>query len=185
MTLDEKLDQILDHSLAPGKTVWSEQFVDDFEKNNGISLDPIYRSYLINRGNDYVRDDYYYFNPDFNIENEEGYYGVGAFFGFYDDVNNIEKQIDESFGLIPESLFPIADFLGDDFVCMDKLDGSIYFWLHDKINGLYKVEDDFSSFIMNFTYNENFLPDIEIKMTLSPELDAALKEAARKEREEG
>ncbi len=75
----------------------------------------------------------------------------------------------------------IADRPGGDLVCMDKEDGSIWFWFHDVADdNLVMVADSFEEFICGFSYEEPASSNNdEPEISLSPEMDKLLRKKAQ------
>jgi SMI1 / KNR4 family. len=184
--LKRKLDEVIDFDLDNVRREWDDDSIEMIEDMLGFKLPEDYRFYLKYYGNDYFKDDYFYTPsyPVFSSTKLEKYM-ADPLFGLYDGHNNLERAINRFKGVeyFPEELFPIGDGQGGNLVCMNKTDSKIYLWFHDEDvdNCVFLVDDSFEQFIMNFSYYEEEQSDIEnVKMTLSADLDKALREAAKK-----
>ncbi len=146
-----KLKDILNDTLHD-ITEKSDTQVKSFFEEHGISYDEYYAFFLKYHGNDYVNDDYWFCYKD--TEGNVKEFMVDMLFGLQECTGNIIEEIKSWEHIIPENLVPIADRPGGNLVCMDKKDGKIYFWFHDKIDNLMLVSDSFESFINEFHVSE-------------------------------
>ena len=127
--------------------------VESFFDVYGVPYDECYAYFLKHHGNDYIKDDYW-----FLLKNEAGdteQYMVDMLFGLQKCSGNIMNEMKEWEDVVQDDLVCIADRPGGDLVCMDKEDGSIWFWFHDVADdNLVMVADSFEEFICGFSYEE-------------------------------
>ena len=58
--------------------------------------------------------------------------------------------------VVMDDVIPIADLPGGDLACMDKQDGSIWFWFHDREeDNFVMVAESFEEFINGFEYQSD------------------------------
>lgn len=176
--LKVKLNDIIDFdTTAAKKAALHKDEILSLGGKYQIDFPEDYISYLEEYGNDYLDPSYKCIPeetpPDFNKFEFE----LDSIFGLYPDENSLIEQIESHQGIIPEHVFPIADFPGGDLVCMDKKTGSVYFWFHDREgNKMIKVFDSFREFILGFTKVEEQTSNAEIvEITLENGLDAFLR----------
>ena len=102
-------------------------------------------------------------------------------FGLDAENGNICKEIENNKDFLPNFVIPIIAMPGGDFVCLDKSNGNIYLWFHEKdSDNLLFIEKDFESFILNFTEieeNSNVKP---VDIIIDKSFDVLLREAAKK-----
>lgn len=179
-----KLDEIIDNEMKKISKVWDLALVEEIQKKYDLVFPPDYVFYLQYYGNDYIKDNYL-FKLKEPLEEilKQSSFELDTIFGLYDDVNNLEKKILFYQDVIPSNLFPIADLLGGNLVCMSKENQQIYFWIHDEVEDTYLVAQNFSDFIMQFHFEQNEKVNLdEVELNLSNDLDDLLKKAAEKYR---
>ncbi|MDE6722632.1 MAG: SMI1/KNR4 family protein [Eubacterium sp.] len=176
----EKLKEIIDiTTTVPNKD--NKRDVKKFFKKNKFddAVFSAYKYFLLNYGNCYIKDDYYFETSDssFNIKQEK--FEIDTFF----NLENIKKYALDYSDIIQNGFLPIAEIVGGDLVCIEKNTGEIWFWFHDvsKDNFL-KVSNSFGEFICGFQFSKQ-MNNGSVKMNLSPELDAFLKEASKNQNE--
>lgn len=167
------LKQIIDDSMK-NTIEHSDKEIYDFFNNYKISYNDSYAFFLKYYGNDYIKDNYYYFIRDVKYE-------MDLFFGLNAENGNICKEIEANKEFLPDSIIPIIAMPGGDFVCLDKNNGSIYLWFHEKeSNNLLFIEKDFENFILNFKKIEENITITPIEITIDKSFDTLLREAAKK-----
>ncbi|MFV0379202.1 MAG: SMI1/KNR4 family protein [Anaerorhabdus sp.] len=178
----DKLNDIIDFDMRKSNSSYSEKKILKLQKDYSLDLDDSYKFYLENFGNDYFKEGYN-FHPSLKLyDGAEKKYEFNSIFGLGIGHSNLQMNIDNSNGNLPEFVFPIGEFGGGDLICMSRKNKEIYLWFHEK-NGqnLYLIAESFESFILSIEYDEPIKNDsVGVKMKLSPELDNALRKAAEK-----
>lgn len=177
-TFLNKLNEILDDSINE-HTKKTDAQVKSFFDAYGVPYDECYAYFLKYHGNDYIKDDYW-----FLLKNDAGdteQYMVDMLFGLQECTGNIINEMKEWEDVVQDDLVCIADRPGGDLVCMDKEDGSIWFWFHDVADdNLVMVADSFEEFICGFSYEEPASSNNdEPEISLSPEMDKLLRKKAQ------
>ena len=178
--LKVKLDEIIDDVMQKKSVVWDLDCITKLQEEYAIFFPKDYIFYLQYYGNDYIKEGYR-FKPKKSLMKvlAQESFELNAIFGFYDDENNLTKELGFCKDIIPINLFPIADLLGGNFVCMDKENGQIYFWIHDEMEDVYFVAPNFTEFIMRIQFEQSKKIDLDsINLNLSSDLDELLRNAA-------
>ena len=160
----------------------SEEFVNEFFACYNIKYDEYYAYFLKKHGNDYIKEDYGYRYKGKTDDMKAGFYQFDILFGLQEGIGNIQKEIRNQEQMISNEYFPIAAMPGGDLVCMNKENGGIFFWFHEKNdNNMIFVADSFKELIMGIEKMERVDKKPKpIAFKIDSAMDELLKEAAKK-----
>ncbi|WP_026659237.1 SMI1/KNR4 family protein [Butyrivibrio sp. AC2005] len=179
-----KLQEVLDDTLHD-LTEKTDDQVKAFFDNYGVHYDEYYAYFLKHHGNDYVKDDYWFICKDDDGNMEQ--YMVDMLFGLQDCLGNIFDEIKDWADVVMDDVIPIADLPGGDLACMNKQDGSIWFWFHDRDeDNFVMVAESFEEFINGFEKEENekTIDLSTVKIELDDDLVESIKEFQKRTRNE-
>ena len=128
----KKLEELLDTHLMSDTKIISLNEINNFSSKYNLSWSKEYIYFLQYYGNVYIKDNYYFEDSHTPfVSKNQRYYELDGFFGLHEGRDNIEMRIADSRADLPDNLFPIAEILGGDLVCMEKKTGEIFFWYHE------------------------------------------------------
>lgn len=171
-----KIESICVFDLTEDKITFTQADIDQIENKIGFILPADYSYYLLNYGNNYIKDEYRleYFTGDV-----KKHVIVDCLFGLHNDSLDIYKEMDFDREIPSECYVPIAGISGGDLVCLTK--NNVFIWKHDALDNIIPIAKTFLDFINGFElYSSASLDVSHITLNFSPDLDAVLKEAAER-----
>lgn len=127
-----------------GGCTWED--VAEFERSYNVQFPPDYQEFLVKYNGGETLDTHFYFNR--KLESDVVcFYGIGDV--EYSVQNATFPEEIELPELLERGLFPIAENMFGDYILMDvkEAPGRVYFCLHDEGFEIYKLTDDFKSFV--------------------------------------
>lgn len=175
-TMVEKIENIFNFDLNEDKSTFNQVDIELIEKKIGITLPADYSHYLLNYGNNYIKEEYKFEYVKGDIKKS---IIIDCLFGLHNDSLNIYKKIDFYKEILPTGFLAIASISGGDLVCLKG--NKVFLWKHDAFENIIQLAESFTDFINGFKISSKELLDTSnVKLNFSPKLDALIKEAAKK-----
>ncbi len=119
----------------------SKEHITELEKKLGFEFPSDYVKHLMEYNGGRCEPNLFSFEEDGKFTQSSVDWFLALYDGEFDNLETYFRDYKIDVKRMPTSFFPIAHDPGGNLICMDKIDGRIYFWNHEKEVDYFFVDD--------------------------------------------